>query len=309
MKTNTIKMKNYTFSKKIDKTKKALLTTSQKIIILIISCFMLLFTFYKIGYIIFIIRQSISFSKLYPKILPQNTYSHNNDTVVIPENKEDKLNSSLSINESLLIPFSYAKTLEDVILNYIFSDVNIGFYIDIGIFDVDGSSATKYFYLKGWNGINIRPMGEEYNELINERPKDININYYSDKKMHSKFYFQNVNYTNVTFHKISDICEEYIPKKKIIHFCKINIKEDTRKIVLGHNFEKFRPKIFCIEDVNDNFESYEYVLNQNDYFFVYQYENTRYYFDSKISGLKEKFIYMDGVIKTYKKNISMKKLL
>ena len=35
--------------------------------------------------------------------------------------------------------------------------------------------------------------------------------------------------------------------------------------------------------------------------------DTRYYFDSKISGLKEKYIYMDGVIKTYKKNISMKK--
>ena len=319
MKANySIKVKKHLFPKKPPhNTKKPLLTSSQKIIILIITCFMLTFTFYKIGYIIYIIKENIklNFSKLNQNtsVIKQNTDNKEMITISndnIQQEKENfkhidnisNLNESIQINEDLVIPYSYGKNLEDLILNYFFADVNKGFYIDMGYFDSNKMSPTKYFYLKGWNGINIKPLDVEYQELIKERPKDINLNYYINGTTHKKYYIQELNNTNDTFHKISDVCEEFIPKNKIIHFCAINMKEDTRKILLGYDFENFRPKIFCIENNNVNYEMYEYILNKNDYSFIYQYEINRYYLDNKINDLKEKVKvdYIDGIIQSYK---------
>ena len=53
---------------------------------------------------------------------------------------------------------SYAQEYEDIILYAIIGDVSDGFYIDVGAYDPVDISVTKYFYDKGWHGINIEPL-------------------------------------------------------------------------------------------------------------------------------------------------------
>ena len=84
------------------------------------------------------------------------------------------------------------------------------------------------------------------------------------------------------------------------------MKDDVRKILLGYDFENYRPKIFCIENSKNKtitFDSFEYILNKNGYSFVYQYEIDRYYLDNKEIKLKEKAEFIDEIIQAYKNKI------
>ena len=155
--------------------------------------------------------------------------------------------------------------------------------------------------------MNIKPLNQQYKELIKSRPNDININYYIEGNIIKKSIFQGSNNINNTFNKISDILNEYIPKNKKIHFCKINMKENIRKILLGYDYDNFGPIIFSIKNNSTrqyNYESYEYILNKNDYSFIYQYEDDRYYLNKKYEYLNEIASSLDKIIKEYKERIN-----
>ena len=70
---------------------------------------------------------------------------------------------------------SYSEYYEDLILYIILSDIEKGFYIDIGAYDPNKVSVTKMFYLKGWHGINIEPLSDQIKKFYLERPNDINL--------------------------------------------------------------------------------------------------------------------------------------
>ena len=72
---------------------------------------------------------------------------------------------------------SYSQDFEDFILFYLFYDIEKGFYIDVGANDPDIFSVTKAFYYRGWNGINIEQLPWKYKLLIQNRPRDINLQY------------------------------------------------------------------------------------------------------------------------------------
>lgn len=293
---------------KIKFERKTKLNNSQKTIIILFSFFILCFISYKIGYSITLIKENTKYLLKFTQKIRENN---------IQNEITNNTNITIIITEEILIPVSYSNHLEDLILNCFFYDINNGFYIDLGIFGPNKTSTTKYFYLKGWNGINIKPIGEEYKELEQIRERDINYNYYLGGKNHNKFFFQSecfecLNDANISFNKIVDIFNANIPKNKEIHFLKIDLVKDTRKILLGYDFENFRPKIFCITSYNNtnntglinipDYESYEYILNKNDYSFIYQYENIRYYADDKIDNLKERVKTINEIITLYKKN-------
>ena len=70
---------------------------------------------------------------------------------------------------------SYAQNREDVYINWLLSGKNKGFYVDVGANDPVHDSVTKFFYDRGWSGINIEPINEHYKNLTKERPRDINL--------------------------------------------------------------------------------------------------------------------------------------
>lgn len=231
-----------------------------------------------------------------------------------------KISKTKLINNHKLKNFiSYSQCLEDLILFSFLYEIKRGFYIDIGANDPDKISVTKAFYLRGWNGINIEPLPENYKSLSINRVRDINlpIGIGAEKgnailysmgtgSTTSKIYSKNqTKKINITIDTMKNICEKYIPKGKEIDFCKIDIEGDEKNALLGFDFENYRPKIFCIESTKPGtyipcFDNWEYILLRNDYSFIYEYQINRFYIDNRVNGLKEKLFYVQENIKNYK---------
>ena len=70
---------------------------------------------------------------------------------------------------------SYAQNQEDVLLSLALHDVEQGFYVDIGASHPEVDSVTKYFYERGWFGINVEPTQESFDRFLKERPRDTNL--------------------------------------------------------------------------------------------------------------------------------------
>ena len=70
---------------------------------------------------------------------------------------------------------SYSQKGEDLLMYKFFHNKQNGFYVDIGAFHPSRLSNTKYFYDKGWHGINIEPHPQRIKEFEKERKRDINL--------------------------------------------------------------------------------------------------------------------------------------
>ena len=228
--------------------------------------------------------------------------------------------AQLSINSNKESNFiSYSEYFEDLILYSIFYDVKNGFYIDIGANDPDDCSVTKAFYNLGWNGINIEPLPDKFKKLKEERKRDINLNIaVGDKKGNSRLYLRQgmsrivnnsmtFNTINVTIETMTTVCQQYVPLKKEIHFCKIDVELYEKNVLLGYDFENYRPKVFCIEStypgtIKPSHDLWEFILFEHDYSFIYQYKINRFYIDNRIPNLRERFKNTDKFIKNYKPN-------
>lgn len=73
---------------------------------------------------------------------------------------------------------SYSQFMEDLVLYCALKDAignRNGFYIDVGANDPTADSVTKFFYDRGWHGINIEPLPDKCALLVEQRPRDINL--------------------------------------------------------------------------------------------------------------------------------------
>jgi FkbM family methyltransferase len=74
------------------------------------------------------------------------------------------------------MPFvSYARNCEDVILWRALHDVEKGSYVDVGAGDPEVASVTRAFYERGWSGINVQPLDEYFQRLVELRERDTNL--------------------------------------------------------------------------------------------------------------------------------------
>ncbi|MBD6615800.1 FkbM family methyltransferase [Komarekiella sp. 'clone 1'] len=164
---------------------------------------------------------------------------------------------------------SYAQNFEDVLLNRVFKHKTKGFYIDVGALHPTFCSVTKAFYDLGWSGINIEPIKECHNLFEQERPRDINLNVALSNSEGYLEFFQIVGQPgNSTLNKeiayklakdkgldisqytvfvktLAEVCREYVNQK--IDFLKIDVEGVEDQVVLGGNWERFRPTILVIE--------------------------------------------------------------
>ena len=235
---------------------------------------------------------------------------------------------NIEIKNKLLSKFvHYSQDFEDFILYYLFYDISKGFYIDIGANDPNFFSVTKAFYKIGWSGINIEPLPNKFRLLKKFRQRDINLQIGAGNKegnatllvkglRSSLFYNKNQNNSNLIHIKIkpmSAICKKFVPKRKRIEFCKIDVEKSEKNVLLGFDFINYRPKVFCIESLTNKktkvseSEKWEYILVNNNYEFAYKFRRNRFYFDKNLYNFNKKFYHIEKYIKIYKKNLAKKK--
>ena len=103
---------------------------------------------------------------------------------------------------------------------------------------------------------------------------------------------------------MSIITKLYVPKKKEIEFCKIDVEGSEKNVLLGYDFVNYRPKVFCIEATKPGtfiptYNEWEYILIKNNYSFAFEYEVNRFYIDNNIKNLKERFIGLEKLKKKF----------
>ena len=228
-----------------------------------------------------------------------------------------KKNEENNFKKKLYSFISYSQFLEDLILFSVFYDVENGFYIDIGANDPNIISVTKNFYIRGWYGINVEPLPDKYQDLTKYRKRDINLQIGVGKmKENGTLYVHGFgstlkkkkNYKSITINvdTMFNICRKYVPKNEIIQFCKIDVEGGEKDVLLGYDFESYRPKVFCIESTLPGtnipcHNLWEDILLKNDYSFAYQYRINRYYIDNRINGLRERFFLAEKSVEEFKK--------
>ena len=157
------------------------------------------------------------------------------------------------------------------ILNF-FKDKRDGFYVDVGCFHPLDRNNTYLLYLKNWRGINI-DINQFSIDLFNFlRPDDFNLHCaVSEKNQIIKTYFQKelsqlsttdevqakkvfqgkIKTKEIQSYSLDHIIENSKFCNKEIDLLDIDVEGADFKVLLGLNFERYKPKLICVEIHNN----------------------------------------------------------
>jgi FkbM family methyltransferase len=153
-----------------------------------------------------------------------------------------------------------------------------GFYIDVGAWDPVKDSVTKYFYERGWRGVNIEPHPVVYDRLAAARPRDVNLRVAlgseHGERVLTLIGLSGLATFDATFAKsaerwmaaerpvpaevshipvpvltLADVCRAHVPASTEIDFLKIDVEGSEGDVLRGGDWERYRPKILVIEAV------------------------------------------------------------
>lgn len=188
---------------------------------------------------------------------------------------------------------SHAQNAEDIILSRALSDIDRGFYIDIGAWHPDELSVTKAFYSRGWSGINVEPQRKHYETLQRRRSRDTNLQLaISDRSgpislwvprysalatcNPSMLHPQIPDYADPIEHhvdtmRLDRLCQRHV-RGRDIHFLKIDVEGSEARVLASADFRRFRPFIVVVEAVSPHdgkptWHSWEPGLLEHDYQF------------------------------------------
>jgi FkbM family methyltransferase len=194
---------------------------------------------------------------------------------LIPEIIQDKIKDARDYVKDRKPGYYYGQDGEDVLLRlFCRKKGRKGFYVDIGAFDPTLYSNTKWFYKRGWNGINIDANPRSIALFNKERKRDINVEAgVSDTHGEMNFYCwgetSTMNTFNEDFYKqwtgngmiakeirkvtvqpINSILEKYLPAGQHIDFITLDIEGFEMKILKSFDFKKYAPDYFLVEDLD-----------------------------------------------------------
>lgn len=163
---------------------------------------------------------------------------------------------------------TYAQNREDVVLARVFIEPR-GFYVDVGAASPELNSVTKAFYDRGWNGVNVEPLELWYRELVDERPRDVNLQVgLGDRPGELEFYDvgetaadestfsaevaeqlrsrgANPKRRLVPVTTLAQVCEEHAPDQ--IEFLKVDVEGWELQVLRGGDWSRFRPLVLVVE--------------------------------------------------------------
>mgnify|MGYP006134714351 FL=1 len=182
---------------------------------------------------------------------------------------------------------SYSMEGEDLIISELSKNINKGFYVDAGCYHPLHFNNTQLLYEKKWQGINI-DLSEFSIDLFNfMRPNDININAaISNDDREITFYYQKklsqlstikkkeaqirmqgyIKEKKIKSKKLTTILNDSVYNKIKIDFLNIDLEGADFEALKSLDFETYRPKIICIEIINEKVETsevYKFLSNLN----------------------------------------------
>ncbi|WP_081757973.1 FkbM family methyltransferase [Roseomonas gilardii] len=197
---------------------------------------------------------------------------------------------------------SWAQNQEDVMLWRSLKHVPNGFYIDVGAAEPGHLSVTRLFYENGWNGINIEPNPQLFQELGRARARDINLMVGVADVAETKTFFRigttglstfdaaiaqhhadagwEVERLDIACRTLTDICEEHRPEGPI-HFLKIDVEGGEGAVLAGMDLQRFRPWIILLEATRP--------LSQEE----------DYGWEPSLLGAGYRFVWFDGLNRFY----------
>ena len=218
---------------------------------------------------------------------------------------------------------SNAQNREDIILSGFFENVKKGFYVDVGANHPDNLSVTKYFYDKGWNGINIEPNKKLYDLILKQRPRDINLNIgaadksgelvlreYPDgdglstfsKEMQDSHKNEKSEYKKYTLHfedhivKVKTLSEIFSENRVVtINFMNIDVEGFEIHVIKGNDWKKYRPQVICIES-NHIIDDWHKILLGFDYKKIFFDGLNNYYVANECKNILNNFSYVKTML-------------
>jgi FkbM family methyltransferase len=191
-------------------------------------------------------------------------------------------------------PFvSFAQNQEDVVLaRALHPDDRSGFWIDVGAGDPVADSVTAAFSARGWRGINLEPLPEEFERICAARPHDVNLQVaVGATRGRARLYegppenrgsstlvaeiaeryrmageqFEPIDVDVTT---LADIVKEHAPAT--VDFLKIDVEGSERDVLEGADWSEFHPRIVVVEATEPNgtrstHEAWESILLANSY--------------------------------------------
>lgn len=214
--------------------------------------------------------------------------------------------------EQKFLSLSYSQEGEDLILQRIFGDKKIGFYVDVGAHHPKRFSNTYLFYKKGWQGINIDAMPGSMKLFEIERPRDVNLelgvskeegellyhifnetalNTFSQIEANKKDGLRNykiIEEKKIKTYPLKNILSKNIKANQSIDFMTIDVEGLDLEVIQSNDWNKFRPVIVLIEDLKKNnlqelpikSELYKFLI-ANQYELFAKTFNTLFFKDSK----------------------------
>lgn len=222
-------------------------------------------------------------------------------------------------------PFvSYAQSLEDVLLWRALASVGGGVYVDIGAQDPIIDSVSKGFYLQGWRGVHVEPAVEHAEALRKDRPDELVIQA-AVSATAGLADFHVIPGTGQST-ALADIAEkanelgfvsrvEVVPTITLdqvlervetaeIHWLKIDVEGLEEGVLRGWRTSSRRPWVVVVESTMplsrvESFESWEPLLAEKGYSFVYSDGVNRFYVSQQHSDLAGYFSYGPSIWDNY----------
>ena len=195
---------------------------------------------------------------------------------------------------------------EDLFVYNYFSDLNKGFYIDIGCNQPKINSLTFLLHKKGWKGMNFDISERCINlyKFFRRNDSNLNISIGSIKKKVNSYIF----YENCTMNTVDEKFKKYTSKSvnkeplikeiqqttlnqilsensiKTIHYLNIDVEGYEMNVLKGFNIRKYNPNLVSIEIHDEDCPPlqnniYKYFI-KNNYRLVSIYGWT-YFFEKK----------------------------
>ncbi|AKM80572.1 TPA: FkbM family methyltransferase [Candidatus Saccharibacteria bacterium] len=214
---------------------------------------------------------------------------------------------------------SYAQNREDIILSGFFEGLQKGCYVDVGANDPNIDSVTKFFYEKGWSGINIEPQLKHYKALTAERPRDITLNIGISEKAGSlklrqykgdglsTFSGDMMQENSLTQSENTDQYEDIIVEVRTlksvfiecnvssIQFMKVDVEGYEYEVLSSNDWKKYRPEVICIE-ANHVKRDWHEIMELNHYKLAFFDGLNEYFIDKKLKKARSPFSYVDSVV-------------